>query len=178
MQVLAIDVGGTHVKILASGQDAHGASSTRGPRCRPRRMVPQVQQLAADWQYDSIAIGYPGPVLRGKPISEPYNLAPGWVGFDFAAAFQRPVKVINDAAMQALGSYEAGQDAISGSGHRPGFGAGRRRHCRADGAGRICRTARAPSKIMSDFAGWKNTARRSGGAMLRRGRTPRRRDRA
>src|SRR5450432_4166954 len=103
MQVLAIDVGGTHVKILASGADTPRKFES-GPTLSAAQMVPRVQELAADWQYDHIAIGYPGPVLRGKPISEPFNLAPGWVGFDFAAAFHRPVQLINDAAMQALGS--------------------------------------------------------------------------
>jgi glucose-6-phosphate isomerase len=115
MQVLAIDVGGTHVKILASGADTP-RKFVSGPTLSAAQMVPLVQQLAADWQYDHIAIGFPGPVLRGKPISEPYNLAPGWVGFDFAAAFDRPVQLINDAAMQALGSYEGGKMLFLGLG--------------------------------------------------------------
>jgi glucose-6-phosphate isomerase len=115
MQVLAIDVGGTHVKILATGADAP-RKFVSGPTMSAALMVPRVQELAGDWQYECISIGYPGPVLRGKPISEPYNLAPGWVGFDFAAAFHRPVKVINDAAMQALGSYEGGRMLFLGLG--------------------------------------------------------------
>ena len=115
MQVLAIDVGGTHVKFLASGADAPRKFAS-GPTLSAALMVPKVQQLAADWQYDYIAIGYPGPVHRGKPISEPYNLAPGWVGFDFSAAFHRPVRLINDAAMQALGSYEGGKMLFLGLG--------------------------------------------------------------
>ncbi len=115
MQILAIDVGGTHVKILATGADAP-RKFVSGPTLSAAQMVPRVQELAADWHYDVISIGYPAPVLRGKPLSEPYNLAPGWVGFDFATAFNRPVKVINDAAMQALGSYEGGTMLFLGLG--------------------------------------------------------------
>ncbi len=115
MQILAIDVGGTHIKILASGETTP-RKIVSGPTMSAAQMVPRVQELAADWKYDVISIGYPAPVLRGRPISEPYNLAPGWVGFDFAAAFQRPVKVINDAAMQALGSYEGGKMLFLGLG--------------------------------------------------------------
>ena len=79
-------------------------------------MVSGVKRLAADWTYDSVSIGYPGPVLHGRPIAEPYNLGRGWVGFDFAEAFGRPVKVINDAAMQALGSYTGGKMLFLGLG--------------------------------------------------------------
>ncbi|HEY4309468.1 MAG TPA: glucose-6-phosphate isomerase [Pirellulales bacterium] len=115
MQILTIDVGGTHVKILASGQ-TEPRKFPSGPTLSAADMVPRVQELAADWQYDHVAIGYPGPVLRGKPIGEPHNLAPGWVGFDFATAFNRPVKLINDAAMQALGSFEGGRMLFLGLG--------------------------------------------------------------
>jgi len=79
-------------------------------------MVSGVKRLAADWTYDAVSIGYPGPVLHGRPIAEPYNLGRGWVGFDFAAAFGHPVKVINDAAMQALGSYTGGKMLFLGLG--------------------------------------------------------------
>ena len=79
-------------------------------------MVSGVNRLAADWTYDAVSIGYPGPVLRGRPIAEPYNLGSGWVGFDFVAAFGRPVKVVNDAAMQALGSYRGGKMLFLGLG--------------------------------------------------------------
>jgi polyphosphate glucokinase len=82
----------------------------------PRQMVSGVKRLAADWVYDVVSIGYPGPVLRGRPVAEPYNLGRGWVGFDFAAAFGRPVKMINDAAMQALGSYKGGKMLFLGFG--------------------------------------------------------------
>jgi polyphosphate glucokinase len=79
-------------------------------------MVAQVRKAAAKWNYDAVSIGYPGPVLHGRPIAEPHNLGPGWVGFDFAKAFRRPVKVVNDAAMQALGSYKRGRMLFLGLG--------------------------------------------------------------
>ena len=106
MNVLAVDVGGTHVKILATGQDAPRKFES-GPTLTAEQMVAGVKKLAGDWKYDVVSIGYPGPVLHGRPVAEPHNLAPGWVGFDYQAAFGCPVKVINDAAMQALGSYKA-----------------------------------------------------------------------
>src|SRR5262245_52733455 len=104
-RVLVVDVGGSSVKILATGKTSK-RSFRSGPTLTPRRMVSGVKKLAADWTYDVVSIGYPGMVLHGRPVSEPYNLGRGWVGFDFARAFGRPVKVINDAAMQALGSYK------------------------------------------------------------------------
>ena len=113
--VLVIDVGGTSVKILASRQKTH-RSFPSGPKLTPKEMVSGVKGVAADWAYDAVSIGYPGPVLRGRPIAEPYNLGRGWVGFDFAAAFGHPVKVINDAAMQALGSYRGGKMLFLGLG--------------------------------------------------------------
>lgn len=105
MNVLSIDIGGTNVKFLATGQE----ESRRFPSGRsmtPETMVSQVKELTQDWNYDVVAIGYPGLVLRGRIAKEPNNLAPGWIGFDFEAAFGCPVKLINDAAMQALGSYK------------------------------------------------------------------------
>jgi polyphosphate glucokinase len=113
--VLVIDVGGTSVKILATGQTEH-RSFPSGPTMTPRRMVSEVKKLAAGWMHDLVSIGYPGPVLRGRPVSEPHNLGSGWVGFDFATAFGRPVQVINDAAMQALGSYKGGKMLFLGLG--------------------------------------------------------------
>jgi polyphosphate glucokinase len=115
MDVLAVDVGGTHVKILATGQ-AEPCKFVSGPKMTPRQMVSGVKKLAADWHYDAVSIGYPGPVLRGRPINDPYNLGPGWVGFDFEKAFGCPVKIINDAAMQALGSYKSGRMLFLGLG--------------------------------------------------------------
>jgi polyphosphate glucokinase len=114
-RVLVVDVGGTSVKVLAAGQDAH-RSFPSGPTLTPQQMVSGVKKFARGWNYDAVSIGYPGPVLHGRPIAEPYNLGRGWVGFDFAAAFGRPVKVINDAAMQALGSYRGGKMLFLGLG--------------------------------------------------------------
>jgi polyphosphate glucokinase len=114
-RVLVVDVGGTSVKILATGQ-SESRSFPSGPKLTPRRMVAGVKKLAADWTYNAVSIGYPGPVLRGRPIAEPYNLGRGWVGFEFAAAFDHPVKVVNDAAMQALGSYRGGKMLFLGLG--------------------------------------------------------------
>jgi polyphosphate glucokinase len=113
--VLVVDVGGTSVKILASGQTERRSFSS-GPALTPRRMVAEVKKLAGDWLYDLVSIGYPGPVLHGRPIAEPYNLGSGWVGFDFAGAFGCPAKVVNDAAMQALGSYQGGKMLFLGLG--------------------------------------------------------------
>jgi polyphosphate glucokinase len=115
MNVLVIDVGGTHVKVLATGQDRE-REFVSGRTLTPKRMVSKVRQLTAEWKYDVVSIGYPGPVLRSRPISEPWNLGKGWVGFDFEAAFKRPVKVVNDAAMQALGSYKRGKMLFLGLG--------------------------------------------------------------
>jgi polyphosphate glucokinase len=106
-KVLTVDVGGTSVKILASGQ-TEPRRFPSGLGLTPRKMVAGVKKLAKDWEYDLVSIGYPGPVRDGRPAAEPLNLARGWVGFDFQAAFGCPVKMINDAAMQALGSYRGG----------------------------------------------------------------------
>jgi len=118
-KVLVIDVGGTAVKILATGQTEHRAFPS-GPRMTPSQMVSAVKKLARDWDYDAVSIGYPGPVVHGCPIAEPYNLGRGWVGFDFAAALGRSVRLVNDAAMQALGSYKGGKMLFLGLG--TGFG--------------------------------------------------------
>ena len=115
MNVLVVDVGGTNVKILATGQ-AEPRRFPSGPKLTPEQMVSGVKELAGEWQYDVVSIGYPGLVLHGRVVAEPHNLAAGWVGFDFAAAFGRPVKLINDAAMQALGSYKAGMLLFLGLG--------------------------------------------------------------
>src|SRR6516225_3211559 len=114
-KVLVIDVGGTSVKILASGQ-TEVRSFRSGPMLTPKQMVSEVKKLAADWTYEVVSIGYPGPVLEGKPTADPPNLGRGWIGFDFAAAFGRPIKVINDAAMQAMGSYTGGKMLFLGLG--------------------------------------------------------------
>ncbi len=114
-KVLVIDVGGTHVKVLATGQRT-AREVDSGPEMTARRMVTAVKRLVADWKYDVVSIGYPGPVLHGRPVAEPANLGEGWVGFDFRHAFGRPVKIINDAAMQALGSYRGGRMLFLGLG--------------------------------------------------------------
>jgi polyphosphate glucokinase len=110
-----IDVGGTNVKVLASGQ-RQPIKIPSGPRMTPKRMVSDVQEAVNDWAYDVVSIGYPGAVLHGKPIGEPRNLGSGWVGFNFRRAFGRPVKLINDAAMQAWGSYKGGRMLFLGLG--------------------------------------------------------------
>ena len=115
MSVLAVDVGGTHVKILATGQKER-REFVSGPTLTAGQMIEEVKALAKDWQYDHVTVGYPGPVLHNRPVAEPHNLGPGWVGFDFKAAFERPVKVMNDAAMQALGSYKGGKMLFLGLG--------------------------------------------------------------
>ena len=115
MNVLVVDVGGTHVKLIATGQ-SEPRKFVSGPTLAAQRMVAGVKELAGDWTYDVVAIGYPGPVLHCRPVAEPHNLVPGWVGFDYQAAFGCPVRIINDAAMQALGSYQGGKMLFLGLG--------------------------------------------------------------
>jgi len=115
VKVLVIDVGGTHVKLLASGQRVR-REFVSGPSLRPADMVKQVKRLTADWTYDAISIGYPGLVVHGRIAAEPVNLGRGWIGFDFQKAFDRPVKIVNDAAMQALGGYAGGRMLFLGLG--------------------------------------------------------------
>ena len=114
-KILVIDVGGTKLKILAAGQTEPRKASS-GKALTPAKMVERVKALAEGWEYEALSIGYPGLVGAHGPRSEPGNLGPGWVGFNFAAAFERPVRVINDAAMQALGSYEGGRMLFLGLG--------------------------------------------------------------
>jgi len=115
MKVLAVDIGGTHVKALVSGQRVARRFDS-GPDLLPKRMVAETNRLVNGWRYDVVSIGYPGPVLRNRPIAEPHNLGRGWVGFDFEKAFGHPVKVVNDAAMQGLGSYQGGKMLFLGLG--------------------------------------------------------------
>jgi polyphosphate glucokinase len=115
MKVLVIDVGGTHVKILASGR-TESREFASGPNLTAKQMVATVKRLAGNWKYEAVAVGYPGPVLRNRPVAEPHNLASGWVGFDYEKAFGCPTKVANDAAMQALGSYRGGKMLFLGLG--------------------------------------------------------------
>jgi predicted NBD/HSP70 family sugar kinase len=104
-RVLVIDVGGTNVKMLATGHKSPRKYPS-GPTMTPGKMVRLVKQSVRDWKFDRVSIGYPGPVINGHPLREPHNLGRGWVGFNFNKAFGRPVKIMNDAAMQALGSYK------------------------------------------------------------------------
>jgi polyphosphate glucokinase len=115
MNVLVVDVGGTGVKILATGQSTPRIFPS-GATFTPEQMVSKVRRIAGEWKYDVVSIGYPGPVLGGHPIAEPRNLGCGWVGFDYGGAFGCPVKLMNDAAMQALGSYEGGRMFFLGLG--------------------------------------------------------------
>ena len=115
MNVLVVDVGGTHVKILATGQN-EAREFPSGPTLTATQMVAGVKKLAGDWKYDTVTIGYPGPVIKNRPLADPHNLGRGWMGYDFEAAFKCPVKVVNDAAMQALGSYKGGKMLFLGLG--------------------------------------------------------------
>jgi polyphosphate glucokinase len=112
---LVIDVGGTHIKVLATGQGEEQKIPS-GVHMTAVKMVRDVKHVTTDWEYERVSIGYPGPVVHGRPFHEPYNLGSGWVGFDFEKAFRCPVKVVNDAAMQALGSYQGGRMLFLGLG--------------------------------------------------------------
>jgi len=113
--ILVVDVGGTHVKLKLSTRPSP-CEFKSGPELTAKTMVKRVQNLTDGWTYQVISIGYPGPVAANRPIAEPYNLGSGWTGFDFAKAFDRPVKVVNDAVMQALGSYQGGRMLFLGLG--------------------------------------------------------------
>jgi polyphosphate glucokinase len=114
-KILVIDVGGTHIKLLATGQKVK-REFVSGPKLGPANMTRQVNDTVKDWDYDVISMGYPGPVIHGQPFREPHNLGPGWVRFDFKKALNRDVRIINDAAMQALGSYKKGRMLFLGLG--------------------------------------------------------------
>jgi polyphosphate glucokinase len=114
-KILVVDVGGTHVKLLTSGAKKP-IKFVSGAHLTPTEMVQKIKVAVEDRLYDVVSIGYPGPVVDGHPFREPYNLASGWVGFNFSKAFGRPVKVMNDAAMQALGSYKGGRMLFLGLG--------------------------------------------------------------
>ncbi|HTB18457.1 MAG TPA: ROK family protein [Bryobacteraceae bacterium] len=114
-KILVIDVGGTHVKVLASGMKTP-IKILSGPEFTAGDMVRDVKAALKDRPFDAVSIGYPGPVVQGRPLREPFNMGGGWVGFDFRKAFGRPVKIVNDAAMQALGSYNGGRMLFLGLG--------------------------------------------------------------
>jgi polyphosphate glucokinase len=113
--VLAIDVGGTHVKVKHS-PDSERREFDSGPTLTAGDMVAGVRGFTSDWRFDVVSMGFPGPVVHGRPIAEPHNLGKGWVGFDYAGAFDCPVRVVNDAVMQALGSYSGGRMLFLGLG--------------------------------------------------------------
>ena len=115
MKVLVVDVGGTHVKLLATGRRVP-LKLDSGPTLTPRLMVRRVLEATASWHYEVVTLGYPGPVVRGRPLGDPHNLARGWMRFDFGRAFGCPVRIVNDAAMQALGSYDGGRMLFLGLG--------------------------------------------------------------
>jgi polyphosphate glucokinase len=115
MKILVIDIGGTHVKVLASGQKTP-IKIPSGPKMTARRMVKLVREATSKWRYEAVSVGFPGPVIANRPMREPHNLGEGWVHFDFHRAFGRPTKVVNDAAMQALGSYNKGRMLFLGLG--------------------------------------------------------------
>lgn len=114
-RILVIDVGGTNVKILATGAKKR-IKIPSGPQMTAKKMVNAVKKAAADWDYDAVSIAYPGPIIDGKIFAEPHNLAKGWVGFNFTKAFNCPVILLNDAATQALGSYKGGTMLFLGVG--------------------------------------------------------------
>jgi polyphosphate glucokinase len=114
-RVLAIDVGGSHVKMRVSSRRGIRQFDS-GPDLTPGRLVRKVHELIGDWTYTAVSMGYPGVVIHGKIMVEPHNLGRGWVGFDFQKAFGRPTRIINDAAMQAIGSYEGGRMLFLGLG--------------------------------------------------------------
>ncbi len=115
MKILVVDVGGTNVKVLVSGRRVP-IKIPSGPGLTPQGMVRAVREVTGDWKYDAVSIGFPGPVKNGRPTQEPWNLGKGWVRFDFRRAFGRRVRIINDAAMQALGSYARGNMLFLGLG--------------------------------------------------------------
>ena len=115
MKILVIDIGGTNVKMLVTGQ-SEPRRFPSGRELTPQRMIDAVRETTKDWEYEAVSIGFPGPILCEQPIMEPVNLGPGWMGFDFQRAFGLPAKVINDAAMQALGSYNGGKMLFLGLG--------------------------------------------------------------
>jgi len=115
MNILVIDIGGTNVKLWKTGE-ADKEKIPSGKKLTPQAMVDEVKKLAGDWAFDRVSIGYPGELKNGHPVAEPWNLADGWVGFDFAGAFGVPVRMMNDACMQALGSYEGGKMLYMGLG--------------------------------------------------------------
>ena len=115
MIILVIDIGGTSIKIGMTGREGR-LKIPSGPSLSAEKMVSAVFAATAGWNYDAISIGYPGPVVHGQPVSEPKNLGSGWVGFKYEQAFNKPLRMVNDAAMQALGGYQGGRMLFLGLG--------------------------------------------------------------
>lgn len=115
MKILVVDVGGTHIKV-SSTDHPDPVKIRSGHSMTPEKIVLDVKEETSGWQYEALTIGYPGAVLHGRIASEPFNLGHGWVGYDFKKSFNCPVKIINDAAMQALGSYKGGRMLFIGLG--------------------------------------------------------------
>ena len=113
-RILVIDIGGSHVKLMLSRQNKRKFES--GPDLAPRQMMTEMKSLLADWKFDAVSIGFPAPVRNGRILSEPKNLGPGWTRFDFEKSLRKPVRIVNDAAMQALGSYHGGRMLFLGLG--------------------------------------------------------------
>ena len=156
--ILAIDIGGSRVKVMTSTERVRRAFAS-GPALSAREMVRQVKLLTKDWTYDHVAIGYPGPVVNNRPIAEPHNLGQGWGGFNFEKAFGRPTKVVNDALMQAIGSYDGGKMLFLGLG--TGLGSA----MIADGVLEPMELAHLPYRHGKTFEQWVGAA-----AMKRMGR--------
>ena len=154
--VLSIDIGGSHVKILTSAGGAERRDDS-GPGLTPQQLIDKVKKLAEGLSYDVISMGYPGPVRHNKPVLDPKNLGKGWAGFDFAAQFGKPVKLVNDALMQAIGSYEGGRMLFLGLG--TGLGAA----MIADHVGLPMELAHLPykkTKSFEDYVGERGLERR------------------
>ena len=134
MKILVIDIGGNSVKALVNGQ-TEPRKFPSGPTLTPRQMVSGVLKLTEDWKYEVVSIGYPGRVRNNQPVSEPVNLGHGWIHFDYGNAFGNPVRMMNDAAMQALGSYRGGTMLFLGVGTGLGTALVVKRYHRANGTG-------------------------------------------
>jgi polyphosphate glucokinase len=115
MNILVVDIGGTNVKLWKTGE-SDKLKFASDKKLTPQRLIEEVRTLSADWEFERVSIGYPGEVGNGHPTAEPWNLGDGWVDFDYASAFGCPVRIMNDACMQALGSYEGGRMLYLGLG--------------------------------------------------------------
>ena len=168
-EILVVDTGGTNIKIFCGGRKLP-VKIASGPKMTARRMVSAVKRVARDWDYGRVSVGFPGPVVGGRSASEPVNLGGGWKGFDFRKAFGRPVKVINDAAMQALGSYRGGRMLFLGLG--TGLGSA----LVVDGVLQPLELSHLPyknGKTFEDYLGRRGLAKLGSGGASRWPRSPR-----